>query len=360
MSNTPRSLSPRGITPNRQSPSSPFRQQRGTTSGSALGGATNSRTQSQSPTQVDPFLQQSQDIRLTERDRQEGYDVDLLNSKPRTGGTKRSTAAGAGLAGGVAGVGAEAAYNNSSQSGLGGGRTYDGATVSNPESTATNAEKHGLFTSSEGNRPYQRKPWYMRKLTILVIVLLIAAAALAIGLGVGLSEKKHDTKKDGRDNSTNDNANASGSSSASVENSGRSESRNATATYNTSSRTRGTVIPSSLYSQYTDTMSDFTSPVSSSDAPETESPSPTSMPAPALPTDLSNTFEGTTRASTGNLPIPADSVTTVGSVVYSSISALGGLDRRKRTEVERITTLPMQTASSKMRLVRRRRIVVRR
>ncbi|KAK4046444.1 hypothetical protein OIO90_006566 [Microbotryomycetes sp. JL221] len=351
MSNTPRSLSP-PVPPSRRSPS----YVNGSNSSRVGGGGASPQPSAPPPPPrgsstsltrttagVDPFLQQSQDIRLTERDRQEGYDVDLLNAKPRTGGTKQrqhvpataaAAAAAAGTTGTAAGVPTAAGTSSAYPHGLG-SRPYDGTTTSNPESNGTTANEKGALFQDGSQKRYQ-KPWYMRKLAILAIVLLIAAAALAIGLGVGLSERRHD-KKDKSDSVSDSNSTSSGQASRDDESSA-TESRNATATLNTS-RTRGTVIPSSLYSQYTDTASDsvsadWTSGLETA-VPTMMSPSPTMSPSPAFSTDgLSNTFEGTTRATTGNLPIPADSATTVGTIVYSSISALGGLQRRTNLGIE--------------------------
>ncbi|KAK4049944.1 hypothetical protein OIV83_003768 [Microbotryomycetes sp. JL201] len=344
MSHTPRSVSPAGpssggsrrTSPSSRTPAREYGAARAPMAGlAAAGGAALAPTPSPraaaKPHAVDPFLQQSQEIRLTERDRQEGYDVDLLNAKPRTGGTKHAqppqhhparvpivpTAAATGA--GAAGI------NGSYASGF--GRTTDGTTTSNPDSngTASHHEK-GAFFGPGDNKRYHR-PWYMRKLAILAIVLLVAAAALAIGLGVGLSERKHDRKNESVQEGSSSRGQSGSGTGAGASAANGDSSRNATQTYNTSSRTKGTVIPSSLYSQYTDTVNNDTGWTSQiTDATPTLSPSPT--PSPIVTGSLSNTFEGTTRATTGNLPIPADSATTVGTVVYSSISALGGLQRR--------------------------------
>ncbi|KAM0786241.1 hypothetical protein ACM66B_007042 [Microbotryomycetes sp. NB124-2] len=352
MSNTPRSLSPRGHSQSRTtSPRPPpsnsstgYLDAAPTTTGT-VAQATRTRT-SPARSTPDPFLQQSQDIRLTERDRQEGYDVDLLNAKPRTSNKHQQPQHqhhhlqqhGLPLAAGTA-----AGLNSSYASGLGGaavapGRTtVDGTTTSNPDSnaTASHNEKHALFGHESGTRYGSQRPWYMRKLAVLGIVLIVAAAALAIGLGVGLSERKHDRKSDavqaGGSGASSGGDNGSSSAAGGEDDESRTGTRNATATYNMSSRSRGTVIPSSLYSQYTDTVSDVTATPSSS-GPEAAAPTPSPTLSPIVTGSQSNTFEGTTRATTGNLPIPADSATTVGTVVFSSISALGGLQRRTPTE----------------------------
>ena len=113
---------------------------------------------------LDPFLKQTHAINLTAQERQEGYDVDLLNSEPRGAIVTNSKVKGHRKKVPVAGLEAEKS---------------DGANaVPNGEEGEELEEKHRLV-----------KPWYLRPLAILIVALIILAIALGIGLGVGLGIK---------------------------------------------------------------------------------------------------------------------------------------------------------------------------
>ena len=120
----------------------------------------------------DPFLAQSSSISLTARDRQEGYDVDLLNSAPRVSGRSSAAPIPSSL----------------------GEKSYGTAPTSVPvrERDHLIAER----ASSEDNlRELHKKPWYLRPLALLVLGAIVLIVALGLGLGFGLG-LKHDSAQD--------------------------------------------------------------------------------------------------------------------------------------------------------------------
>lgn len=288
-------------------------------------------------TTTDPFLAQTAAIPLTERDRQEGYDVELLNARPRGGGGTYGSDGGDGdsltgqrgekyttpvsnqvlppvAAVGLPGIGLGAVEGG----GAGGGPTSYGNGVggAGKEFSALNAKEGGGGGGSSGTtaRTGRRRPWFLRPLPLGILLAFIVAVALAIGLGVGLSERsRHNAQAAAR------------SRSSSLISGGGSRSRTRSNT-RTSSATTGTVVPSSLYSSYTsehpqsdgdDLSSTLSSDVESTETGSlttatTEESSITTIPSPA---------SGTTLASTGNLPIPAGSETIIsGSITVSRLS----------------------------------------
>ncbi|GAA5931006.1 uncharacterized protein JCM15063_002519 [Sporobolomyces koalae] len=275
----------------------------------------------------DPFLAQTAAIPLTERDRQEGYDVELLNARPRgaysdsdresvkgqgalAGGGLAATSAGAAaLAGGptappIAGIGTLPGGGGAGLGGVEGGNLY-GKSEYGPGGGVGNSRDSGTTA-----RTGKRRPWFLRPLPLGILIGFIVAVALAIGLGVGLSERNR--------NAVSDAANASRGTSY-----GGSRSRTGSRT-RTSTATTGTVVPSSLYSSYTSDhpQSEETTRSSTVDASSTDSAldatRTTTIPSPA---------SGTTLASTGNLPIPAESATTIsGSITVSRLSPSDNTD----------------------------------
>ncbi|GAA5955703.1 hypothetical protein JCM3765_001825 [Sporobolomyces pararoseus] len=282
---------------------------------------TETRTNPAGQESEDPFLAQTAAIPLTERDRQEGYDVELLNARPRGGGAYSSDDGGgdgdsligqrgekyagtAVLSGGTTAAGTALPP----AVGLAGLGAAEGGGLGGPGGGIYGAGKE--FRESGGGsgttaRTGRRRPWFLRPLPLGILIAFIVAVALAIGLGVGLSERsKH-----------NSNLSASAGSSA-VSGGSRSRTRSGT---RTSSATTGTVVPSSLYSSYTSehpqseesSLSSSITVIETSTDSAGEVTSITTIPSPA---------SGTTLASTGNLPIPAGSATTIsGSITVSRL-----------------------------------------
>ncbi|GAA5903073.1 uncharacterized protein JCM6883_002685 [Sporobolomyces salmoneus] len=267
----------------------------------------------------DPFLAQTAAIPLTERDRQEGYDVELLNARPRGGAGTLSDAAGgdgdsllatrekyssAGLAapvGAAAGVGLPLGATTGASYGGGlpgsGGKEFD-----------LSGGGGGGGSSGTTAKTGRRRPWFLRPLPLGILAAFIVAVALAIGLGVGLSERSRHAA----------NAAASRASSSRMV-SGGSRSRTGSRT-RTGSATTGTVVPSSLYSSYTSEHPQSDESSSSSSDSETATDSESSTATDSL-TTIPSPASGTTLASTGNLPIPAGSATTIsGSITVSRLS----------------------------------------
>lgn len=304
----------------------------------------------------DPFLAQTAGIPLTEQDRQEGYDVELLNARPRgrystdlaAGGAGHDTdddslsgrekytagavapvashhgnglapglgagaplaaAAGAGgialgpigsgpqyAYGGIDGGAGPVAYNKEYPGGGGGGANGGGG--GGGEFSGGNSG-----TTAVSGR---RKPWFLRPLPLLLVIGVIIGIALAVGLGVGLSQ--HHSGK-------SNNLAASGGSSG---------DRNSTSSRTSRSRSigsTGTVVPSSLYSSYTSEHPQSTtslsaivveSAITTANGTITTATFVTSVPVPA---------NGTTLATTGNRPVPAASSTTINGTVLSALTS---------------------------------------
>ncbi|EMS20496.1 uncharacterized protein RHTO_03415 [Rhodotorula toruloides NP11] len=283
----------------------------------------------------DPFLAQVARIPLTEEDRQEGYDVELLNARPRGRySSDLAPAAGASDADHDSLLGAGALGEKYGAGAGGGGLGGSGAPL--PPRAGLGSGSHGALVPGGGggygspgkefgldsNGGYsgttaqsgarERKPWFLRPLPLVALVGFIVACALAIGLGVGLSLKHSNTTASTSRSSGNSTVSGSGS---------RSGSRTST---RTRTMTTGTVVPSSLYSSYTSLHPQtddsttaslgWTSTVGATATETTTLPSAlTSVPSPA---------SGTTLATSGNLPIPAASATTIsGSITISALTA---------------------------------------
>lgn len=272
----------------------------------------------------DPFLAQSNGIALTERDRQEGYDVDLLHAQPRGSITTSVAGAGAATAAGTAtgaGAGEKSLHHSRPQSDYRSSNSYGagyagaagvgglaglaaGHAAPNGKEALSSSHRESNENDPTGvaaaDRP--KKKWYLRPLAIGIIIGIIVAVALAIGLGVGLSQSSSSNSNSSSDSASSPAAaddnptDASGAISSATRSRTRT-SGTGTDADSTTTRETGTVVPSSLYSSYI----------------ETASPSPA---------DASATISlngATNRASTGNLPIPVDSATTIGGQVVSSL-----------------------------------------
>ncbi|GAA5962290.1 hypothetical protein JCM8115_004283 [Rhodotorula mucilaginosa] len=301
----------------------------------------------------DPFLAQTAGIPLTEQDRQEGYDVELLNARPRGRYSTDLAAAGTGhdtdddslsgrekyTAGAVApvashhgtglapGIGAGAPLAAGAGAGgialgpIGSGPQYayggiDGGAGATP--VAYNKEYPGGGGPGGGGGEFsggnsgttavsgRRKPWFLRPLPLLLVIGVIIGIALAVGLGVGLSQ--HHSGK-------SNNLAASGGSSG---------DRNSTSSRTSRSRSigsTGTVVPSSLYSSYTSEHPQSTttlsaivveSAITTANGTITTATFVTSVPVPA---------NGTTLATTGNRPVPAASSTMINGTVLSALTS---------------------------------------
>lgn len=122
----------------------------------------------------DPFLAQSSSISLTARDRQEGYDVDLLNSAPRVSG--RSTAPP------IPSTLGEKSY----------GTTPTNVPVRERDHLITAGDERA---HSDNFLAPHKKPWYLRPLALIVVACIVLIVALGLGLGFGLG-LKHDSAQD--------------------------------------------------------------------------------------------------------------------------------------------------------------------
>ncbi|GAA6036183.1 hypothetical protein JCM8097_006821 [Rhodosporidiobolus ruineniae] len=288
-----------------------------------------------SPAEQDPFLARAAGVSLTDQDRQEGYDLDLVYARPRGGaergsldddeslhrGEKYAAGGGAAYVAGAppgapgalgqplpapGGVGLPAGASGGEGmlgAGLGGlGKTGSGASAA--AAAAAQKEYGGSGTTA---RSGHRKPWFLRPLPLGILVAFIVAVALAVGLGVGLSER-HSSNKD----NVVQNPETSGGGPPTSTGS-RSRSR-------TSSATTGTVVPSSLFSSYT---SDH--PATSTDSSEATdaAAAATATETPTEITSVDSSPTATTLATSGNIPVPATAQTTISGVVYSALSTGG-------------------------------------
>ncbi|KAK4692507.1 hypothetical protein P7C70_g9110, partial [Phenoliferia sp. Uapishka_3] len=172
------------------------------------------------PLEEDLFLQQSQAIPLTARERQEGYDIDLVHSQPRgqqSSPTPRSPrkkvpqllpplgAASAWGAGAVstAGAGGYSGRTDLEATGATGGG-YEASTLG--AVGGLNGNRGGIPPDEKyASRPPpafdssssvpKRKKWYLRPKALgALIILLILILALAVGLGVGLRHNNSTSK----------------------------------------------------------------------------------------------------------------------------------------------------------------------
>ncbi|GAA5866092.1 hypothetical protein JCM3774_000024 [Rhodotorula dairenensis] len=323
----------------------------------------------------DPFLAQTAGIPLTEQDRQEGYDVELLNARPRgryssdlaanagldtdddslrsgrekyvgggvapvashhgpplapglaaplaagagTGaGSAAAAAAALGAPGGIAlgpiGSGPQYAYGGIDSAPVAYNKEYLGAGGGGAGGGGTAGSASGGGDSGTTAVSGRRKPWFLRPLPLLLVIGVIIGVALAVGLGVGLSQ--HHSGK-------SNNLAASASSG----------DRNSTSSRTSRSRSigsTGTVVPSSLYSAYTSEHPQSTteavsivveSAITTTNGTITTATFVTSVPAPA---------NGTTLATTGNRPVPAASSTMINGTVLSALTSAFAAETGRR------------------------------
>ncbi|POY72848.1 hypothetical protein BMF94_4103 [Rhodotorula taiwanensis] len=313
------------------------------------------------PTERDPFLAQTAGIPLTEQDRQEGYDVELLNARPRGRYSADLDSIGAGA--GAGGAAVPAAGLDTDDDSLNGREKYagtgtglaqvsshpglapptaalgaagaggialgpiggahhayggidgplGGAGLYNKEFAGANGLGNGSGGGSGGTGRFssggansgttavsgRRKPWFLRPLPLLLVAGVVIGIALAVGLGVGLSQSGSKSSKD---------LAASGSDRNGTSSSRSSRSRSIGST--------GTVVPSSLYSSYTSdhpqsstTLVVVQTAVTTNGTAVSTATFVTSVPAPA---------NGTTLATTGNRPVPAASSTLINGTIFVS------------------------------------------
>ncbi|KAL8283312.1 hypothetical protein RQP46_005722 [Phenoliferia psychrophenolica] len=279
----------------------------------------------------DPFLQQSQSIPLTARERQEGYDVDLVHSQPRGHHALPLPLAPDHLDNTLddldgqpqpgyfrhSPVGHSGAYDQAEEGAAGAGLGAGGGVSAYGHAHALPDEKYSssrLPRALDADAPRRRK-WYLRPTALGALIgLVLLILALAVGLGVGLS-KKHSKAVSADDSS-------SSSSSTTSRNRIPSSVQAAPSSPSPSSTNqRTTTTTNSLPSNPTAPTTPSPSPVVTSGATATASLAAAGL---ETGTDVRPTITtlavATTRASTGNLPVPADSETTIGSVVYESVS----------------------------------------
>ncbi|GAA6056373.1 hypothetical protein JCM3770_005976 [Rhodotorula araucariae] len=274
----------------------------------------------------DPFLAQTAAIPLSERDRQEGYDVELLNARPR-GRYSSDLAPGPdgdddSLAREKYGAGLVSVHSHPALAdaapatalgplgalgGAGLGPIGSAARPSSPGGgygTGVGAGKEYGGDPAGGYSGARARPrrWYLRPLTLLILGLFIVAVALAVGLGVGLSERDSHSHA------------ASDLPVNSTFRSRISSARSRTGTVST-----GTVVPSSD-TLYWSSLATATS--RSSEAPSsTESDSVVAVTTtlPSVLTSIPSPMTATTLATSGNLPIPANSSTIINGITISAL-----------------------------------------
>ncbi|KAM0753015.1 hypothetical protein T439DRAFT_354477 [Meredithblackwellia eburnea MCA 4105] len=157
----------------------------------------------------DKFLNQAKTIEITAEDRQEGYDADLLNLRPRTGESeaveraKSPAPTPSDAEKGQAGNGGTSQRVNMAEG------TYES------RNKPSDADTRQSGRSREGGRSHrsrrQKKKavvWWMRTSSIILFVLVLALVGAGVGLGVGLGLKKN--SKSGGSDSSVDNTSISG------------------------------------------------------------------------------------------------------------------------------------------------------
>ncbi|KDE02575.1 hypothetical protein MVLG_06878 [Microbotryum lychnidis-dioicae p1A1 Lamole] len=309
----------------------------------------------------DPYLAQSRGLPLTERDRQEGYDVGLLNARPRGSNSHAPSSVDGSsprlAAGAVGGVGAGAATDRTLGPGLSpspslkeltsekpnlaphttkgtdeyghgaavGAGTDEAASASagagagvagskasgaaagtgGPSTMAMGikAEQGGsgssLLDGSSGRKRSYGRPWYMRPLALVLLIATVIAIALAIGLGVGLSRRRINDTDSSQYEATGANYTSTRSKTTSK------------------SRTTGTVIPSGSYTSSAPNETTITDTLRSSSV--------------YTSSELVDTVT--------NKPIPAGQATVTAGTTLGTISPLGG-ERRRRGTYAAPTRLP--------------------
>lgn len=272
-----------------------------------------------SSAEEDPFLAQSQSIPLTARERQEGYDIDLVHSQPRGGPSPAPLP--------LSDPGSQpinpsdlAYFGHSGQPGA-----YDNPEQHQQHPPFAPDEKYPARTRGEDERR-PRRQWYLRPTALVALIgLVVLVVALAVGLGVGLSKKHNSSKSSAGGTSSGDGAGASSSTT----------SRN---------RSSGTVIPSTVELSSSrgttarpsaaTTESVSFGVVSTSDAapqnPSAGTAQQTTGAAAEAPT-LTVASSVTMRASTGNLPIPASQETTITTAGSTIVVESVGTTRQRRS-----------------------------
>ncbi|KAI5477123.1 hypothetical protein MNV49_006851 [Pseudohyphozyma bogoriensis] len=296
----------------------------------------------------DPFLAQTRDIPLTQRDRQEGYDLDLVHSQPR--GLAPSSrpppappiyfghsddTAPAQIPASTQGYDSLPAEHRTSADsyvtrkkdeayGIAGA----GGASAGAGQLGSAAEEGGALMGNGAGRA-RVKPWYLRPRALYTIVALaVIILALAIGLGVGLGKKK-------KDDSLAAVASPYGtvipSSYGSLSTTYSAKKSQSTITSSATPTTTTTSTPASA------TAAAAASAISASGS--TVEATVTSSYLTSVITYLSTatyipTANGTTKASTGNLPIPAGNQTTIisgsSTIVVSSESVLTDVTAKRR------------------------------
>ncbi|GAA5907703.1 hypothetical protein JCM6882_008952 [Rhodosporidiobolus microsporus] len=158
---------------------------------------------------------------LTKEDKQEGYDVDLLNLPERNTAAAQQAAAEEALkrASSPPVNAASLPYasrtaGESSSDGIDGANGTKG--VRHHHSSARRdhhrANGHGAKDSAGRKRSTRRKKkplkWYQKRMTLIIFLVAIVVIGLAVGLGVGLTAGKDD------DNDNSDSANSNPASTA--------------------------------------------------------------------------------------------------------------------------------------------------
>lgn len=262
---------------------------------------------------TDPFLAQveSRNIPITDRDRQEGYDVDLVHAQPRRtapapapAGVERIPSRDlAGAAAGGATIPHAYGEFSDDEGKRHTGESYGGITSTDPFLLEGAGAGGALAADGEELSKRQRtKRWILRPLPLALLIGFLCALALALGLGIGLT-KEHNADK------------AAAMAATSV-------SKHTTATPDVS----GTVIPSSLVSSTTKPVARTTaSPTAIQTAVTSSSAAAagtTTISSSSTTKEVVSPITSASYASTGDIPIPADTVTTKDGTVYSSATII--------------------------------------
>ncbi|GAA5869567.1 hypothetical protein JCM1840_004462 [Sporobolomyces johnsonii] len=173
----------------------------------------NSTTPGRGTRDGDRFLNQAEGLELTQEDRQEGYDPELLNLQPRNTATAQADAFDRGTSPPPAALGtavpasslpyASRARDDSpsaskrKSTSTGGKGAKDRLGVRHHSSSATKdhhgrrrGTTQGASKQTSRKRKTKKLAWWQKPATLVIVLVVIIVIALAVGLGVGLSVGK--------------------------------------------------------------------------------------------------------------------------------------------------------------------------
>ncbi|GAA5903018.1 hypothetical protein JCM5296_004517 [Sporobolomyces johnsonii] len=169
----------------------------------------NSTTPGRGTQDGDRFLNQAEGLELTQEDRQEGYDPELLNLQPRNTAAAQADALDRGTSPPPAAVPASSlpyasrarddspSASKRKSTSTGGKGAKDRLGVRHHSSSAMKdhhrrrrGTTQGASRQTSRKRKTKKLAWWQKPATLVIVLVVIIVIALAVGLGVGLSVGK--------------------------------------------------------------------------------------------------------------------------------------------------------------------------